>query len=78
MGMMKNYQLVLICVGADVTEQDAIEWALSDGWYKPVYNVDEDIKAIEKQLPKWVDRFKELCEENDRVNRQPLLELVPA
>ena len=65
MGMMKHYFLALICIGTTQAEQEAIEWALVQGWFKPIYNFDEDKAAIETQLPDLVQRFQQVATENE-------------
>lgn len=66
MGALKHYYLALICIGIDQIEQDAIEWALLQGWFKPRYHFDNDKAAIEALLPELMERFQEAARETHR------------
>jgi hypothetical protein len=65
---MNNYLLALICVGTTQLEQEAIEWSVIQGWFRPVYNFDLDKEAVELQLPDLVERFKQAASENEAAN----------
>jgi hypothetical protein len=75
MGMIKHYFLALVCVGKDQQEQDAIEYALYQDWFKPKYNFDADVAALTEQLPVIVEQFKRVCQENAQTN-QPMQEFI--
>lgn len=76
MGMMKHYHLALICIGINPLEQEAIEWALMQEWFKPIYNFDEDKAAIERQLPALVEQFQQVARENEAIVNAPMQEFI--
>lgn len=76
MACMNNYLLALICIGASQLEQEAIEWCVIQGWFRPVYNFDEDKKAVLLQLPDLVDRFKQAAAENEAIVNAPINEFI--
>lgn len=76
MGMMKHYHLALICLGDNFLEQEAIEWALVQGWFEPKFNFAGDKAAIEQQLPDLLRRFQAAARENEAVANAPMQELI--
>jgi len=74
--MMKDYLLAMIVLGDDAREQQAIEWAIYQGWFKPTYNFQQDKLAIEQQLPVLVERFQQVARENEAIKKAPLQEFI--
>ncbi len=73
---MKNYLLALICLGDNFQEQEAIEWAVMEGWLKPKCNFAEDKAAIQRQLPDLVNRFQQAAREHEAVANAPMQEFI--
>lgn len=76
MGNLKHYYLALICVGDNALEQESIEYALLQGWFKPKYNFDADRAELERQLSELVKQFKHEAEQNAAIVNQPMQEFI--
>lgn len=77
MGMMKRYMLEMIGQGSSHEEQDAIEYALMQGWVKPCYTLALDVTLIQGQLATILEQFRRVARENTD-NNPALQELVGA
>jgi hypothetical protein len=76
MGMMKDYMLAMIVLGSDSQEQEAIEWAIYQGWFKPTYNFPQDKLAIERQLLVFVEKLQQEAREKEAIKNTPMREFV--
>ena len=74
--MIKDYLLAMIVLGSDALEQEAIEWAIFQEWFKPTYNFQQDKRAIESQLPSLVAKFQQETRENESIKNAPLHEFI--
>ena len=76
MGMIKHYQLKLICLGENQQEQEAIEYALLQGWFTPSYKFEQDKQTIELHLRHFVQKFKQEADENEAIVNRPMQEFI--
>lgn len=64
MGQMKNYLLLLQEVAPDAHTQDAILYAIGQGWVQLTYNLNHDRLLIQAGLHEFVRRFDRVVQDH--------------